>query len=125
CDRDDNGPCAGVRVPPRRQTRRAKWHHGYFHSPACRDSVRRCTADELPSAPLDASHACERIRGPRIYFECLRGSDPRAISLLQLRRLRADPVASRVATTPGWCILAQMDSAQPKGELVIRTIAMP
>ena len=69
-----------------------------FIYPPYRVSRRRSVADEFPPAALDSAHAGGGVCRPRVCPAGLCGSGARTLSLLQLRRLHADPCRPVLAT---------------------------
>src|SRR5205814_8487917 len=130
----------------------ARWKNGrllaqegstnLFVYPPYRFQTSRSASYEFSSAAIDFAYARKCICRSRVFASGLPGGNSRTLPLLQLRRLHADFVrcsgrrvacgavncaADTAASTENLCYSSRRmnDVDQPKGELVIQTIAMP
>src|SRR6266568_647696 len=137
--RNNNSAGAGIGASSKWEIASASRLERSFHLPALSLPVCRSSFHEFSSAALDAAHAGVCIRGTGFRSCRVSGSNPRALSFLQLWRLHVDSVGEAVGFP--WdenvvplqiffrCVILRANNTteenQPKGELVIQTIAMP
>src|SRR4029077_6744074 len=92
CSRNDYGTHIGIGKVQRRRSSRARRSDKPLHSSTLSFSNGRCPSDEFPLAAFNFANAGERFCRPRLFAWRVRGSNSPTVSLLQLRRLHADPV---------------------------------